>query len=274
VALVIDALTDGDLVELQGGLSGFEDAEDGVGDFGANAVAARQRRIVLDHADVIFAAGEELLQSLDPQGGAQRRVLRIGSLATLSRNFQMQFVEKLLDREDVELLLSSGTLSELLEALRTHRIDCLLSNSPPLRDAASPWISHLISEQSVSLVGPKRRGARRQSPSKALRRLLSEHPLIIPGPDSSIRTSFDALVDRLGIEVRIAAEVDDMAMLRLLARHGSALAIVPPIVVADELEQGILMELVRIPELAETFYATTLRRRFPNPLLRELVSSD
>jgi LysR family transcriptional activator of nhaA len=63
-----------------------------------------------------------------------------------------------------------------------------------------------------------------------------------------------------------------MAMLRLLAREGIGLAVVPPIVVRDELEQGELREIGRLQGLTETFVAVTLSRRFPNPLLRQLIA--
>ncbi|MFX8652895.1 LysR family transcriptional regulator, partial [Acinetobacter baumannii] len=54
-------------------------------------------RIALDHADAIFALGGELLGTLGNTGEA-RRILRVGSLATLSRNFQMAFLRPLLGR--------------------------------------------------------------------------------------------------------------------------------------------------------------------------------
>ncbi|MCB0062969.1 MAG: hypothetical protein KDE19_12675, partial [Caldilineaceae bacterium] len=81
------------------------------------------------------------------------------------------------------------------------------------------------------------------------------------------RTGFDALVSRLGVRPHIVAEVDDMAMLRLVARSHNGLAVVPPIVVKDELDSGILVEVAKLPGLEETFFAITSTRRFPNPLL-------
>jgi LysR family transcriptional activator of nhaA len=63
-----------------------------------------------------------------------------------------------------------------------------------------------------------------------------------------------------------------MAMLRVLARESSCLALVPPIVVKDELSSGILTEYCRIPEIKENFYAIVQRRRFPNALLKKLIS--
>jgi len=71
----------------------------------------------------------------------------------------------------------------------------------------------------------------------------------------------------------VLAEVDDMAMLRLLAREGHGLALVPRVVVRDELRTKRLVERCRIPQLRESFYAVLPRRRFPNPLVRELLAA-
>ena len=52
------------------------------------------------------------------------------------------------------------------------------------------------------------------------------------------------------------------------------LQVVPPIVVKDELDTGVLVEIAELPELAETFFAITLSRRFPNPLLNLVLPKD
>lgn len=227
-------------------------------------------RIALDHADSIFATGEELLGTLKDRAGLSRQVLRVGALATLSRNFQVRFLRPLLGRDDVEIVLRSGSAADLLQALEAHRLDVVLVNQLPGRDAATPWISHRIAEQRISLVGtPGRVGRGADLPA-----LLSSQPVILPTPESGVRTSFDALMDRLGIRPRVAAEVDDMAMMRLLARENVGLAVVPPIVVRDELASGLLVEADSLPGLTEAFFAVTLSRRFPNPLLRDCLAAD
>jgi LysR family transcriptional activator of nhaA len=234
---------------------------------GKQLILTEAGQIALDHADEIFAVGNELLTTLTGQGQGERRTVRIGALATLSRNFQMQFLSPLTARDDVEIVLRSGTFGELIRDLRAHLLDVVLSNHAPHRDATTPWIPHLIDEQPVSLIRHKGRRLKKTS----LEDCLATEPLIVPSIDSSIRTGFDAMADRMGIRPKIAAEVDDMAMLRLLARENTGLAIVPPIVVEDELQTGLLREVCSIPDLTETFYAITLGRRFPNPLLRTLL---
>jgi len=227
-------------------------------------------RIALDHADAIFETGDELLNTLGQRHSRQRQVLRVGSQATLSRNFQIGFLQPLIGRDDVEIVIRSGALGELLAGLEAHRIDIVLANIAPQRDAATPWITHTIADQPVSLIGtPELVGKNAQ-----LDTLLAERPLILPTIDTSIRSGLDALFNRLAIRPKIAAEVDDMAMIRLLAREGVGLAIVPPIVVKDELESAALVEVGRLSGLEEIFYAITLRRRFPNPLLAGLLQGE
>jgi LysR family transcriptional activator of nhaA len=226
-------------------------------------------RLVLDYADTIFKTGEDLLYQLAHGEQKDRRVFRIGAITTLSRNFQIQFVQPLLKMENVELVMTSGSLSELLRQLETHHLDVALTNNVPPHDAATPWVANRISEQPVSLVGDAGFDRRRRS----LKRLLSTEPLILPNEDSNIRIAFDGLVEQLGIRPNIVAEINDMTMLRLIAREKIGLAVVPPIVVKDELEQGVLKEIAELPNLHETFYAVVVKRRFPNPLLRGVLPS-
>lgn len=230
---------------------------------GRRLVLTEAGRIALDFADAIFAQGEELLGTLGTLEDPKRDVLRVGALATLSRNFQIGFLEPALAKAGVEVTIRSGTLDELLDSLENYQIDVVLSTVVPVRDDTTRWVAHAIDNQPVSLVGHAQ-PSRHHLPLEVL---LSNELLVIPAPQSSIRTGFDSLVNRLGIRPQIVAQVDDMAMLRLVAREHTGLAVVPPIVVKDELDNGVLVEVAKLPGLAETFFAITLERRFPNPLL-------
>lgn len=226
-------------------------------------------RIALDHADTIFSAGDELIGTLR-ETGRSRHILRVGALATLSRNFQIQFLEPVLGREDVEVVLRSGTSWELLQSLQSLNLDVVLANMPPPADAGSAYVSHRLEEQQASLVGVPSLF----SDDDDLSTLLSRVAVILPTESSGLRVGFDALANRLGIAPNIAAEVDDMAMMRLLTRAGIGIGVLPPIVVKGELETGRLVEANQLPGIVETFYAVTLARRFPNPLLPELLPND
>ncbi|OQP87417.1 LysR family transcriptional regulator [Rhizobium rhizosphaerae] len=223
-------------------------------------------RIALDRADTIFSAGEELVETLKETGKA-RRAIRIGALATLSRNFQIEFLRPLLGRADVDMILRSGSTAELLRALETLNLDIVLLNQAPMADSVTPLITQPVYQQRVSLIGRPDYGR----PGAGLAELLAEHPVILPTLESGVRAQFEALVARLGLTPQIAAEVDDMAMMRLLTREGAGLAVLPPIVVKGELEAGTLVEFDALPGMMEFFYAVTIKRRFPNPLIAPLL---
>lgn len=224
-------------------------------------------RIALDYAERVFRLGDELASTLRgrPTGGA---VLRVGALPTLSRNFQLEFLRPLIGRAEVELVVRSGTLRELLAELEAHALDVVLTNAAVRRDARSDLHSHLLSEQPVSLVGRPRGDA----PAFRFPDDLRHETVLLPSLDSGIRVAFDRMLALADIRPAILAEVDDMAMLRLLARESSGLTLVPPIVVRDELESGLLAEHCRIDGLSERFYAVVQRRQFPNRLLAELMA--
>lgn len=234
---------------------------------GKRLVLTEAGRIALDHADHIFGAGEELVSTLKRGEAQSRQTLRVGALSTLSRNFQSKFLEPLFDRERLLVVVRSGNQSTLLEALENHDLDVVLSNVAPARDSGRAWLTHALAEQPVSLIGtPRRAGEERDTAT-----LLASHPLIVTTMENSIRIGFDALCDRLGVQPDLRAEVDDMALIRVLARADLGLAVIPPIVVRDELASGQLVELAQLGELTETFYAISIRRSFPNPLLDELL---
>ncbi|MFY0312102.1 LysR family transcriptional regulator [Leisingera sp. D0M16] len=226
-------------------------------------------RIALDHADAIFTTGQELVATLQ-ETGRTRQALRVGALATLSRNFQTGFLRPILGRTDVEVILRSGSPTELLEGLGTLNLDLVLMNREPPGDSLAPYETHQIAEQAVSIVG----SPERFNPDCPIKELLGAHPFILPTTDNTVRTAFDAMASRLSVRPQVAAEVDDMAMMRLLARENIGLALVAPIVVQDELTSGRLVEAKEHPKIKETFYAITLRRRFPNPIVQELLASS
>ncbi len=222
---------------------------------------------VLQYADAIFGAGDELVASVGGVSVERGLRLTVGSVATLSRNFQLAFIRPALERPDVSLALRSGSLRELLVQLESHALDVVLSHLPVRTDLHQELTNHLLDEQPAHLVGAP--GLR--LPGRAGADGLAEAPLILPGRETGLRQAFDAWAESEGFRPRIVAEADDMAMLRLLARSGIGFALTPRVVVVDELEDHHLEVFRRLPRLTERFFAITRRRLTPHPILKALL---
>lgn len=228
----------------------------------------RAGRVALDYAESIFSLGDELVDVLEQEERAARQTLKVGVLATLSRNFQIRFLGPLFDRQDVIVHVRSGTVDDLIQRLTAHELDVVLSNYLPARSEGDTWVAHTIAQQAIALIGRPP-----VDPTRTVAELLAEEPIVAPSPESGIRTAFDTLSDRLGVVPRILAEVDDMAMLRLVAIRHPGLAVIPPIVVRDELRAGTLVVHRQLPDIVEPFMAITVPRRMRNPLLAELLGT-
>jgi LysR family transcriptional activator of nhaA len=139
----------------------------------------------------------------------------------------------------------------IVARLKGHQLDVVLANETvPTTDPDHPLHCRLVGSQSVSLVGPT---ARWQGRQLRIPEDLAGLDMALPGPRHALRAQFDALCETADVRPRIRAEVDDMAMLRLL----------PEVVVQDELKHGLLCVAGRSEPLREHFYAiTALREHF------------
>jgi LysR family transcriptional activator of nhaA len=227
-------------------------------------------QVVLEYAESIFNLGSELL-ALTESGELQTlQRLRIGSVATLSRNFLENFLRPVLGEAEVRLLIRSASLEELLEQLKVHKLDLILSNRAVASDSSTPWRCQQIAQQSVSIVGPPGK----QAAQFRFPRDLGKMKLLLPGPSSDIRSQFDLLCGQLGVEVDPYAEVEDMATLRLMARDAGGLAVLPEVVVQDELQSGRLQIYCVLDTVVERFFAITAKRHFELVALKALLEQS
>lgn len=225
-------------------------------------------QLVLSYAEDIFGLGQEMLGRLDGRSEGLIR-LRVGSVATLSRNYQENWIRPALADPTVVLTLESGVLEGLLTRLLQHQLDVVLANETVPSDADRPLHCRFLGSQSISLVGPASvwKGRTLRIPED-----LDGLDIALPGPRHALRTQFDALCASAGARPRLRAEVDDMAMLRLIARDSGWLTVLPEVVVQDELRAGVLVTVGQSTQLQERFYAITTPRRHRIEALERLLA--
>jgi len=224
--------------------------------------------MALEHAETIFTTGHELITHFRQSGVSRQRVLRIGAVGPLSKNLQFDFIQPLLADTRSKLVVVAGALDELVRLLQEHKVDLVLSNIPLRADQEQNVFNHLLGEVPVFLVGGKPLKVAHPQFPKFLRNL----PLFLPSRQSDVRAGFDLILAEAGVEPFVHAEVDDMALLRLLALSGEGLALVSKIVVERELQSRKIKFMLRVPGLTEKYYALTVRKRFQNAWLGEVVA--
>lgn len=223
---------------------------------------------VLSYASDIFNRGEEL-EALVRRGiSPDLQQLKIGVQSTMSRNFIEGFIAPLMQRTDVRFSLHARGMVNLLNGLRTHQFDLILTNSNVVSEGQDGlWQSQLLANQPVAIVGPADTKFDKPFPTG-----YEQQRWVLPAQQTEIRAAFDGFCSRWQYEPNVLAEADDMAMLRLLARDTGALTVLPTVVVKDEIAQGILKVHMPMPNVFENFYAVTVKRQFIPPVLTELLA--
>ncbi|ASD68058.1 LysR family transcriptional regulator [Pseudoalteromonas piscicida] len=223
---------------------------------GRSLMLTDQGKKVLSYADDIFTTGQEL-EALLSKGVQSTTHVTIGVLTTLSRNFVEAFISPLMRRSDVQFKLKSGSISELLNGLTNYELDLVLTNRTINLDTSDPyWQCQLVAKQPLAIIGPPA-----LKPSTSFPQGFEKTRWILPPANSDLRTAFNALCAQFQYFPNILAEVDDMAMMRLLARDSGAVAVLPAVVVKDEIAQGVLQQYQELPNIYEYFYAISTQKK-------------
>lgn len=225
-------------------------------------------RFALNYAEEIFKRGEELESLLSKGIQPELLTLRIGVLTTMSRNFVESFIEPLIRRPNTKYILHARGQVNLLTELANHEFDLALTNIQVLGSNKELWQCQLLARQPIAIIGPPGLHLETDFSQQKI-----DHDWVVPVSHSPIRSAFESFCAQYQFKPRIVAEADDMAMLRLLARDTGALAVMPEVVVKDELKQGKLVNYLTLPNVYENFYALTVKRQRQSPLINELINN-
>jgi len=226
-------------------------------------------QVALEYAEDIFDRGDELRAWLARGEKSSSERIQIGMTAPLSKVLQYEILHPLVMASRGQPRVTEAELPQLIEQLQKHQLDIVFTNTPPGELRNQNLDAHMIGEMPVYLVGRPPF----KIPDKPFPKWLVDIPLFLPASPTSARMDFDAKLIRAGIRPRIQAEVDDTALLRMLALSGAGLALVPEIGVQFELKQRKLLRIEKVPGVKERFYAVTTHRKKLPSLIDEVIES-
>ena len=227
-------------------------------------------RTALKFAETIFSAGTELMDFMKHRPSTHKQHIRIGALGSLSRNLQAKFLMPILDRDDVQFSVTVGDSKRLIKLLRDHALDIVLSTFAATEEDSSELYTHLLTHSPLCLVSSKAIKAKK---NENVEIIFKGNRIFLPSSSLESRSDFDHYIESNKLAPKIAGELDDVALLRILALTGKGLVVIPRLGVANDIENGSLVVLHEFKNIKQRFYAITRQKKFPNPIINELVRS-
>lgn len=198
----------------------------------------------------------------------KKQILRIGALSGLSRNLQFEFLKPIIGNNDVKIEMTTGDQEKLVKLLREHSLDLILSSHNIHSEGKSTFHSHVLVKSPLVFVASSEVQSKK---SKNIKELLMHKSIYIPGHNFEARPELDAFLERHRLNPNILGEIDDIALLRIFALRSNEIVALPNVGIKDDLESKALKIILVADKIEQKFYAITRQRKFPNPLVEELI---
>ncbi|MEK1838498.1 MAG: transcriptional activator NhaR, partial [Pseudomonas sp.] len=220
-------------------------------------------RQTLPYAEQMFQLGGELELMLRAQPNEQQILFRVGVADVVPKSIVYRLIAPTMElSEPLRITCREDKLERLLADLAIQRLDLVISDSPMPSNLDIKGYSQKLGECGISFFATTELAARygQQFP-----RSLHGAPLLIPGPETVVRSRLQRWFAEQQIQPRIVGEFDDSALMQAFGQSGSGIFIGPS-VIADEVKRQCDVELIgQTDAVRESFYAISVERKVKHP---------
>jgi LysR family transcriptional activator of nhaA len=135
-------------------------------------------------------------------------------------------------------------------------------------ESGNYFFSHVLTTSPLVLVANHSCTLKRGS---TLKEKINNCDMFIPGTHFEAKTELDALLNNLKSQIRIAGEVDDIALLRVLAIKSGSLVAIPEMGIINEIKTGEVRVIHKFPKIQQKFYAITRYKLKSNDHIKYLI---
>ena len=224
---------------------------------------------VLGYADEMFQTAQALSDVISQPPENRPLSLSIGIAASIHKLIAYHLTEPVLtlDRE-VRLRCHTGDPYLLLKRLAQREIDIVLTDRQPASDEAERFRTYRLASSSMSLfaVPELAEGLRSNFP-----RSLDGQPFLATSLKAPYVTALMNWFASQNIRVKVVAEVDDSALIKVFGRQGLGYFAAPTVIQDEVCRQYQVEHIARISEVRDTLYAVTRSGRSHNAAVAELI---
>jgi LysR family transcriptional activator of nhaA len=220
-------------------------------------------RQTLPYAEQMFQLAGELELMLRAQPNEQQILFRVGVADVVPKSIVYRLIAPTMElSEPLRITCREDKLERLLADLAIQRLDLVISDSPMPSHLDIKGYSQKLGECGISFFATAELAARY---GQDFPRSLHGAPLLIPGPETVVRSRLQRWFAEQQIQPRIVGEFDDSALMQAFGQSGSGIFIGPS-VIADEVKRQCGVELIgQTDAVSESFYAISVERKIKHP---------
>ncbi|CAI8708445.1 MULTISPECIES: transcriptional activator NhaR [Pseudomonas] len=220
-------------------------------------------RQTLTYAEQMFQLGGELELMLRAQPNEQQILFRVGVADVVPKSIVYRLIAPTMElNEPLRITCREDKLERLLADLAIQRLDLVISDSPMPSHLDIKGYSQKLGECGISFFATAELAARY---GQDFPRGLHGAPLLIPGPETVVRSRLQRWFAEQQIQPQIVGEFDDSALMQAFGQSGSGIFIGPS-VIADEVKRQYGVQVIgQTDAVSESFYAISVERKVKHP---------
>ena len=220
-------------------------------------------RQTLPYAEQMFQLGGELELMLRAQPNEQQILFRVGVADVVPKSIVYRLLAPTMElTEPLRITCREDKLERLLADLAIQRLDLVISDSPMPSHLDIKGYSQKLGECGISFFATP---ALADLYGQDFPHSLHGAPLLIPGPETVVRSRLQRWFAEQQIQPRIVGEFDDSALMQAFGQSGSGIFIGPS-VIAEEVQRQFGVALIgQTDAVSESFYAISVERKVKHP---------
>jgi LysR family transcriptional regulator, transcriptional activator of nhaA len=225
---------------------------------------------VLSYAEEIFSIGQDLLNSVKQRPTSRPLRVHLGVADALPKLVTYRIIEPIFRLpQPVQVSCWETKVSDMLVELAAYRLDLVLADEPASSGVTSKVFNHFLGECGVTFcAAPPLAAKLRQGFPKSL----NGAPALLPMSNSGLRRSLEKWFHAMGVRPRLVGEIEDPALVNILADQGLGFIAVPTLVAKETVTRWDLRRIGRTDECQQQYYAITPERKLTHPAVAAITA--
>lgn len=237
---------------------------------GRNLALTDAGQMVLSYAEEIFSIGQDLMNSVKQRPTSRPLRLYLGVADALPKLVTYQIIEPIFHLpQPVQVSCWETKVSDMLVELAAYRLDVVLADEPASSGVATNVFNHFLGGCGVTFCAEPRLATKLR---RGFPRSLNGAPALLPMSNSGLRRSLEKWFHATGVRPRLVAEIEDPALVNILALHGLGFMTVPTMVTREVVNRFGFRVIGRTDECQQQFYAITAERKLTHPAVLAITS--
>jgi LysR family transcriptional activator of nhaA len=236
---------------------------------GRARVLTEAGRVALDYAEQIFSLGDALVQTLREGEAARAQRFLVGIADAVPKLIAHEMLKPVFALpQELHVICREGKLEDLMAQLAAHRLDLLLSDEPAsvlpgFRVHDRPFLDTDVTVCAAPAL------ARRLRPG--FPRALHGAPALLPADNTALRRAVDAWFRANRVQPRVAAEFEDLALMKVMAAEGRGFIVVPTLAVEEAVRRFGFVRVGRAARCRVRYHAIIADRHAPHPAVQAVL---